>query len=257
MEAIPETLTFIAGVPAILGLLLTGAAIFLTSDWRMSLTALLVQYVLVGLTLTRFVQAEVAIVKILVGVLAVSILYLSARRIQDARDSQEATQEATTDGLQFFGLHLGWRTGPLGLPLRILTLTMVALAAIHFFDDYRSLLPVLAADNSVVPPDIAFVSMWLAAMGLIGLVLSGDPLRVAPAVLTILTAFDLVYAGLEPSLAIVGFVAALTLMAALAFAYLIAVQGLRARLVQQESQAKVLSAALPVAAGRSEEGGER
>ena len=253
MEAIPETLTFIAGVPAILGLLLTGAAIFLTSDWRMSLTALLVQYVLVGLTLTRFVQAEMAIVKILVGVLAVSILYLSARRIQDARDSQEAT----TDGLQFFGLHLGWRTGPLGLPLRILTLIMVALAAIHFFDDYRSLLPVLAADNSVVPPDIAFVSMWLAAMGLIGLVLSGDPLRVAPAVLTILTAFDLVYAGLEPSLAIVGFVAALTLMAALAFAYLIAVQGLRARLVQQESQAKVLSAALPVAAGRSEEGGER
>jgi len=253
MEAIPETLTFIAGVPAILGLLLTAAAIFLTSDWRLSLTALLVQYVLVGLTLTRFVQAEVAIVKILVGVLAVSILYLSARRIQDARDSQEAT----TDGLQFFGLHLGWRTGPLGLPLRILTLTMVALAAIHFFDDYRSLLPVLAADNSVVQPDIAFVSMWLAAMGLIGLVLSGDPLRVTPAVLTILTAFDLVYAGLEPNLAIVGFVAALTLMAALAFAYLIAVQGLRARLAQEESQAKVLSAALPVAAGRSEEGGER
>ena len=253
MEAIPETLTFIAGVPAIIGLLLTAAAIFLTSDWRLSLTALLVQYVLVGLTLTRFVQAEVAIVKILVGVLAVSILYLSARRIQDARDSQEAT----TDGLQFFGLHLGWRTGPLGLPLRILTLTMVALAAIHFFDDYRSLLPVLAADNSMVPPDIAFVSMWLAAMGLIGLVLSGEPLRVAPAVLTILTAFDLVYAGLEPNLAIVGFVAALTLMAALAFAYLVTVQGLRARLVQEESQAKVLPAALPVAAGRSEEGGER
>ena len=252
MEAIPETLTFIAGVPAILGLLLTAAAIFLTSDWRLSLTALLVQYVLVGLTLTRFVQAEVAIVKILVGVLAVSILYLSARRIQDARDSQEAT----TDGLQFFGLHLGWRTGPLGLPLRILTLIMVALAAIHFFDDYRSLLPVLAADNSVVPPDIAFVSMWLAAMGLIGLVLSGDPLRVAPAVLTILTAFDLVYAGLEPSLAIVGFVAAVTLMAALAFSYLVTVQGLRARLVQEESQAKVLPAALPVAAGGNEEGGE-
>jgi hypothetical protein len=253
MEAIPETLTFIAGVPAILGLLLTAAAIFLTSDWRLSLTALLVQYVLVGLTLTRFVQAEVAIVKILVGVLAVSILYLSARRIQDVGDSQEAT----ADGLQFLGLHLGWRTGPLGLPLRILTLTMVALAAIRFFDDYRSLLPVLAADNSTVPPDIAFVSMWLAAMGLIGLVLSGDPLRVAPAVLTILTAFDLVYAGLEPNLAIVGFVAALTLMAALAFAYLIAVQGLRARLLQQESQAKALPAALPVAAGRSEEGGER
>lgn len=253
MEAIPETLVFIAGVPAIIGLLLTAAAIFLTSDWRLSLTALLVQYVLVGLTLTRFVQAEVAIVKILVGILAVSILYLSARRIQDAREAQEDT----TDGLQFLGIHLGWRTGPLGLPLRILALIMVALAAIHFFDDYRSLLPVLDADNSMMSPDIAFVSMWLAATGLIGLVLSGEPLRVAPAVLTILTAFDLVYAGLEPNLAIVGFVAALTLMAALAFAYLVTVQALRARMLQGESQAKVLPAALPAVAGRNEEGGER
>ena len=252
MEAIPETLVFIAGVPAIIGLLLAAAAIFLTSDWRLSLTALLVQYVLVGLTLTRFVQVEVAIVKILVGVLAVSILYLSARRIQDAGDSEEDT----TDGMQFLGLHLGWRTGPLGLPLRILTLIMVALAAIHFFDDYRSLLPVLDAGNSTVSPDIAFVSMWLAATGLIGLVLSGDPLRVAPAVLTILTAFDLVYAGLEPNLAIVGFVAALTLMAALAFSYLLTVQGLRARMLQGESQAKGLHTALPAVAGRNEEGGE-
>jgi hypothetical protein len=253
MEAIPETLAFIAGMPAIIGLILAAAIIFLTSDWRLSLTALLVQYVLVGLTLTRFVKAEVAIVKILVGVLAVSILYLSARRIQDSRESPEDT----SDGLQFLGIQLGWRTGPLGLPLRILTLIMVALAAIHFFDDYRSLLPILDSDNPMVSPDIAFVSMWLAAMGLIGLVLSAEPLRVAPAVLTILTAFDLVYAGLEPSLAIVGFVAALTLMAALAFAYLVTIHGLRARLVQEESRAKAPSAALPVVAGRTEEGGER
>ena len=253
MEAIPETLTFIAGVPAIIGLILTAAAIFLTSDWRLSLTALLVQYVLVGLTLTRFVQAEVAIVKILAGVLAVSILYLSARRTLDAREAQETT----TDGLQFFGLHLGWRAGPLGLPLRILTLIMVALAAIHFFDDYRSLLPVLDSDNSMVSSDIAFVSMWLAITGLIGLVLSGEPLRVAPAVLTIMTAFDLVYATLEPNLAIVGFVATLTLMAALAFAYLVAVQGLTARMLRGESQARILPAVLPAVAGRNEEGGER
>jgi hypothetical protein len=253
MEAIPETLMFIAGLPAIIGLLLTAAAIFLTSDWRLSLTALLVQYVLVGLTLTRFVKAEVAIVKLLVGVLAVSILYLSARGIQAAGEGPDTS----TDGRQFLGLHLGWRTGPLGLPLRILTLIMVALAAIHFFDDYQLLLPVLDSDASMVSPDIAFVSMWLAAMGMIGLVLSGEPLRVAPAVLTILTAFDLVYASLEPSLAIVGFVAALTLMAALAFAYLVTVHGLRARLVQEESQAVAPSAALPVAAGRTEEGGER
>jgi hypothetical protein len=253
MEAFSDTFLSIAGVPAIVGLILTAAAIFLTSDWRLSLTALLVQYVLVGLTLTRFVRAEVAIVKVLVGVLVVSMLYLSARRIQDASNSQQTS----TDGLQFLGFQLGWRTGPLGLPLRILAFIMVALAAIHFFDDYRLLLPVLDSDTSMVPPDIAFVSMWLAATALIGLVLSGEPLRVAPAVLTILAAFDLVYAGLEPNLAIIGFVAALTLMAALALAYLATVQGLRERVVQEESKATVLPSALPVAAGRNEEDEER
>lgn len=252
MEPIPETFDFMAGLPAIISLILTAAVIFLTSDWRLSLTALLVQYVLVGLTLARFIQAEVAIVKILAGVLAVSILYLSARRMQDGREGQENN----TDGLQFFGIHLGWRTGPLGLPLRILVLTMVALASIQFFDAYRSLLPVLDSDGSMIPPDIAFVSMWLAATGMIGLVLSGEPLRVAAAVLTILTAFDLVYAGLEPSLAIVGFASALTLMAALAFAYLITIQGLKMRSVQ-ESGARALPAALPIVVGGNEEDGER
>jgi hypothetical protein len=251
MEAFSDTFTFIAGLPAILGLLLTAAVIFLTSDWRLSLTALLVQYVLVGLTLTRFVQAEVAIVKILVGVLAVSILYLSGRRFQGANGSEGTS----VDGWQFFGIQMGWQAGPLGLPLRILTLIMVGLAAIHFFYDYRSLLPVLEGGQSAVPADIAFVSMWLAAVGVIGLVLSGDPLRVAPAVLTILTAFDLVYAGLEPNLAVVGFVAAITLMAALSFGYLITVQGLRERTIQEELQDKALPANMPAAA-RREEGAE-
>lgn len=253
MEAISETFATIAGLPAIIGLILTAAIIFLTSGWRLSLTALLVQYVLVGLTLTRFIKAEVAIVKILVGILAVSILYLSARRIQDGGEGPEES----TDGLQFFGLHLGWRTGPLGLPLRILALIMVSLAAIHFFDDYRALLPILDADGSLVPPDIAFVSMWLAAMGMIGLVLSGEPLRSATAVLTILTAFDLVYAMLEPRLSIVGFVATLSLMAALAFAYLVTVEDLTMRMTQGQSGAKVPPAVPPAVAGGAEEGGER
>jgi hypothetical protein len=253
MEAISETFATIAGLPAIIGLILTVVIIFLTSDRRVSLTALLVQYLLVGLTLTRFIKTEVSIVKILAGVLAVSILYLSARHIQDGQDGQEDS----TDDLQFFGLHLGWRTGPLGLPLRILVLIMVALAAIHFFDDYRALLPVLDADGSMVPPDIAFVSMWLAAMGMINLVLSGEPLRAATAVLTILTAFDLVYAGLEPRLSIVGFMAALTLMAALAFAYLVTVEELRMRMAREKSGSKALPVAPPIVAGGQEEGGER
>ena len=252
MEIFTDTFDFIAGLPAIAGLVLTAAAIFLTSDWRLSLTSLLIQYVLVGLTLTRFIQAELAIVKILVGVLIVSMLFLSARHVCDNDDAQEDS----ADGLQFLGLHVGWKAGPLGLPLRILTLIMVAVAAIHFFNDYRTFLPVLDGGNAAVPADIAFVSMWLAATGLMGLVISGDPVRVAPAVLTILMAFELVYALLEPGLAVVGSVAALMLMAALALSYLIAVRGLRERIAREASRAEVIPAAMPIALARDGEGGQ-
>ena len=252
MGIFADTFDFIAGLPAIAGLILTAAAIFLTSDWRLSLTSLLVQYILVGLTLTRFIQAELAIVKILVGVLIVSMLFLSARHVRDDDDAQETSE----DGLQFLGLHVGWRAGPLGLPLRILTLIMVVVAAIHFFDDYRTLLPVLDGGNAVVPADIAFVSMWLAAMGLMGLVISGDPVRVAPALLSLFMAFELVYALLEPDLAVVGSVATLMLMAALALAYLIAVRGLRERMAREASRAEVLPAAMPIAVARDQEGGQ-
>lgn len=233
------TFEFIAGLPAIIGLILTCAIIFLASDWRLSLTSLLVQYLLVGLTLTRFIQAELAIVKILVGVLTAAILFLSARYVKDSR----VTQETGADGTHLLGLNVGWQAGPLGLPLRLLTLILVAIAAIHFFDAYRLLLPVLDGANTEIPADIAFVSMWLAATGVAGLSLSGDPVRVAPAVLTILTAFELVYALLEPHLAVVGFVAALTLMAALALSYLTVVRGLAESVALEESPTEVMPAA--------------
>ena len=222
MEAFSDIFAFLAGVPAIAGLILTGVTIFLTSDWRLSLTALLVQYVLVGMALTRFVQPELAIVRVLVGVLVVPILYLTARRIQEVR----APEPGRGTGDRFLGLPVGWNAGPLGLPLRLLTVLLVGLALIRFFPNYRAALPTLAGEGVAVPPDIIFVAFWLGTMGLVSMILSGDALRVGPALLTIMAGFDLVYAGLQSNLAVTGFFGALTLLAALAFSYLAAVQGL-------------------------------
>jgi len=213
MEAFSDIFATLAGVPAIVGLALAAAIMFLTSDWRLSLTALLVQYVMVGLVLTRFIQAEIAVVKILTGVLAVFILYLSARRVQD----MTGEQAAQASGPQLLGLRVGWGAGPLGLPLRLLTLLFVVLAVLLAFERVR--LP-------TVPADVIFVALWLGGLGMAGLVVSGEPLRVAPAVLTIMAAFDLVYTELAPSLAVVGLLGALILLAALAFSYLAIVQGL-------------------------------
>jgi hypothetical protein len=103
---------------------------------------------------------------------------------------------------------------------------LVTLAVIRFFDEYRMLLPVLPGENPTIPADVAFVSLWLGSIGLIGLVLSEKPLRVAPAIFTLLAAFDLIYSGLEPDLAVVGVLGALTLLSALAFSYLVTIGGL-------------------------------
>lgn len=213
MEALSDIFAFMAGLPAIVGLILTALIIFLTSDWRLAQTALLVQYVLAGLALTRFIRVEVAVVKILIGVLAVFILYLTARRIQEAGSLLQPSEGRS----RFLGLAVRWRAGPLGLPLRLLAILLVALGLVLVFNAYQ---PVL------VSPDVTLVAFWLGAVGILGLVLSSEPARVAPTVLTVMTGFDLIYASLEPSLAMAGFLGALVLLSALAFSYLATVHSL-------------------------------
>lgn len=207
MEAFSDLFAFLAGVPAMAGLVLTALIMFLTSDWRLSLTALLVQYVFVGLALTRFIQTEAALVKILVGVLAVSILYLTARRIQEEAGSQQSVETSP----RLLGLSIRWGAGPLGLPLRLLAVVLLTLGLVRLFTGYSF---------PLAPADISFVVFWMGGMGIMGLILSGDPLRAAAAMLTILAGFDLVFSALETSVTIAGFWGALTLMAALAFSYL-------------------------------------
>jgi hypothetical protein len=223
MQTLTDVFAFIAGTPAIVGPVLTAALVFLTSNWRLSLIALLFQYSLVALALSRFVRPEVAVVKALVGVLVVLILYITAQNKAEARGLR-ATEG---DRPQRLGLHLGWLDGPLGLPLRLLAIVLMALALIRLFENYSL---------TLVPADIAFVACWLAGTGVLGLILSAEPLRAALALLTFLTGFDLAFADLEPSLALVGFWGALTLMASLALSYLAAVQGLAASPVGSDEE---------------------
>jgi hypothetical protein len=149
--------------------------------------------------------------------MVVPILFLGTRHMPGAGKEQETDE----GGVQFLGLTVGWDAGPLGLPLRLLAVLLVVLALVRLFGQVQ--LPLASKGVSI---DLALAAIWMGSMGVIGLVLSGGPMRVATALLTILAGFDLVYATLEPSLALVGFYGALTLLAALAFSYLIVVQTL-------------------------------
>ena len=192
MQTLTDVFTFIAGTPAIVGPVLTAVVLLLTSNWRLSLIALLFQYSLVALAVSRVVRPEVAVVKALVGILVVLILYITAQNTAEARSLRgtEGTRPKR------FGLHVGWLDGPLGLPLRLLAVMLLALALIRLFENYSL---------TMIPANIAFVACWLAGIGILGLILSAEPLRVGLALLTLLTGFDLAFSELEPSLALVGF----------------------------------------------------
>jgi hypothetical protein len=221
MQALTDILAFLAGTPAVVVPVVAALIIFLTSNWRLSLIALLVQYAFVGLALTQTIRPEVAFVKILVGILVALILYLTARQIHEAK-APGGVQES---GFRVLGFHVGWMSGPLGLPLRILSVFLVILALVRLFENYKL---------TLVPVEVALVACWLGAMGLLGLVLGGSPLRVAASFLTILTGFDWVYSSLEQSMAIVGFFGAFTLLASLAFSYLADVHDLTVSQIEAE-----------------------
>ncbi len=207
MDVLTNLAAFLTGTPVLIGLLLTALVLFLAADWRVAVGALLVQYILVVIALTDYVQIELVVVRLLTGFLVTIILYLGARHIRDAGSDPQA-EEA---GPHVLGLHLGWLAGPLGFPLRLLAALLAVLATIRVFEHYTL---------TIVPMSLALMAFWMACLGLLGLVLSSHPLRVAVAVLTILAGFDLVFGTLEPSLAVVGFLCALDLVAALGLSYL-------------------------------------
>ncbi len=214
MPVFSNAFAFLAGTPAMVGLAITALLIYLTSDWRVSLLALLVQYLLAGLVLTGTIRLEVALAKMLVGLLVALILFLSARHFPGEKHDRLAPYSS----IRFLGFRIGWLDGPLSLPLRFLSVFLVALALIRLFSGYHL---------STVPMDIALVACWLGGMGFLGLVLSADPMRAATGVLTILTGFDLAYSQLEPSLAVAGSFGACTILGALAFSYLALAHNLR------------------------------
>jgi hypothetical protein len=194
---------FITGELAVVGLLLTGAAMVLLGDWRASLLALLGQYVLAGLILSRLVLPEVALIKVLVGALICPMLYLAARQAgwQTARSSLDQP--------------LAERVFPGGLTFRLLAVTLMTLLAVAMHRAYPP---------PAVPPAIGLASYWLMLQGLLILMLTEEPLKAGQGLLMGIIGFELLYALLERSLALVWMWAVINLLVTLAISYLAVVR---------------------------------
>jgi len=195
-------LSFLKGSPAIAGLVVTASLIIVVRDWRVSLTALLAQYLLMGFLLTRLIPPEVATVKTLVGALICSILYLTARRVHWGKQRGKDGSSLPPTGREVFLV---------GLPFRLLAAVLTGLVASSLLNSYPL---------SEVPRDIGFACYWLALMGLLAMIITAEPLKAGLGLLTFMAGFELFYTALESGLSVVGFLGIVDLFMALAIAYL-------------------------------------
>ena len=200
--------SFLAAMPAVAGIFVTASILVVNREWRLNVMALAVQYFFIVLLMTRMIRLEVAAVKGLIGWLICMVFYLTERRAsvlsqplndQDAEVSRRLARWVMSARASFC----------------LLAGILIAVAA--YMAAVRIPLP-------EVPLDITLACYQMAGLGLLLVGLSETPMQVGFGLLTFLSAFDLFYVALEPSLAVAGLLGAVSFLIALATAYLRAAQ---------------------------------
>jgi hypothetical protein len=193
----------------LIGLTITCAILILLADWRMSLLALAVQYLLVTVLLSTIVQLEVALVRLIAGGLVAVILYITAVRVRAgwARRARVAGWKNVNEIASLF------EREPfiVGLPFRLIALVLIGVS-------------VVTASNQFpfpnAPPLFWLVSLWLCSAGLLLIAISRDALKVGIGLLTFSSGFGALYLAIEPNLLFYGLLLISDLVVALAVAHL-------------------------------------
>src|SRR5262245_61676057 len=234
MPTLPEILArlqFINYETTLIGLFITAGAILITRDWRFLIFALLIQYILEGVILSRLVRPDIAVLHVMIGAFICPILFLSARQVYATSLSAYLfTGVKRSDGRhiwsnwwQSFSLRT-ILTGPsrsrevaaTGIGFRIFTCLLFILLALTLSNSFplRDL-----------GPTVTTAVYWLILAGLAVLALSENPIKVGLGLLTALTGFGILYATLETSLLLTGLWGTVNLLIALAIGYLTVVKG--------------------------------
>ena len=205
------------GEPAVLILLVTAALIALFWDWRLALFALMVQYLVVALLFVDLLDPRLAIIKLLAGMFVCLILYWTARQVDYGRlPGGLSPTEAARIKQEHKKIPLGPWTFSRQIVVRTGTVALGLVALLIITRQSALTLPGM-------PDELPYINqavLILMGMGLIGVVLSHHPLPAGMVLFTFLTGFELYYAALEQSVAMLVALAALNFTLALAVAYL-------------------------------------
>lgn len=184
--------------PALVGLFLATVMLVALIDWRLNLAALAGLFACAAVLLAQITLWQVVAVRLIVGLLIVLILALTGRATRFGAPWPQTSVRFTV---------------PTGFPFRVMALVLISLVAW-----YTASQPVFALPG--LPPSLNLASYWLMALGLLNLGLSEEPLNAGGGLFMLLGGFQLFYFAIEPSLAIVGLLAAVELSVALVISYL-------------------------------------
>ncbi len=198
------TLFAALATPALVGLLLTASLLVVTNEWRLGYGALAIQYLLTALLLGQIAVWQVVLVQVFVGGIVVTILTLTGRQINYGLRPGAEFSVWPPPGLFEFST---------GFPFRVAAAVMAAVVAWY-----------LAGQPSVgllgVPTALRVSSFLLIGLGLLNLGLTEEPMNAGFGLLTLLSGFQLSYAAIEPSLAVLALLEAVNFAVALAVSYL-------------------------------------
>jgi hypothetical protein len=205
--------------PILAGLAITCSVIVVANDWRFWLWSLLVQYVLISVVHMRMLATELALLKLIVGVLICPMLYWAARWVESERthraeiERQRIAEEKGEVPLP----PLSWPVRPTNWMFRLLAMLLLGLVLYSVSRSFS--LPLVDAD-------IAAVCIWLWLVGLLILVLISEPLPAGIGLLIMVSGFELFFDAMSPGLVGLGAFAVINLLMGLAISYLIAVRDL-------------------------------
>lgn len=211
-----DRLAFLRGMPTVI--ILLGAAFIAVVAWdmRIAVPALLVQYLFAGLLFVDVLDPRLAVVYTLVGLFVSAILFITAWQVNWGRPPSGLTREEAAR----LGLAPPRSFGRLAVSNRALVrliLSAAALVAVWVWTGTGSVLQnVIPAELTYLIPAIA----GLAAVGLVGLASSAEPLPAGIGLLLFLTGFALYFGFLDQSLAMTVALAGSQLIVAMAVAYL-------------------------------------
>ena len=203
----------IRGFPAAYLLIGSAAIVVTVWDWRVALFALAAQYLLAGLLFADVLDPRLAYVKVLVGLFVCLMLYITARQVDWGRPPPDLTPDELAQLRS--GRYLQWgrfRFSADGL-LRLLLVGLVVAFVLIVAERTDMRLP-------VVPPAVNMAVFGLLALGLLGMAVTGEPLKAGMGLLLFMTGFELLYNTLEQSVVMLVLLAAANLAIALAIAYL-------------------------------------